>query len=366
MTGPAPGATSWATLLASASPLAATTPVPAVQTALLQYTGGTTGVPKGAVLTHRNLRSNAAQGRAWVPGLQDGQEVVYAVLPLFHAYGLTLCLTFAMSIGATLVLFPRFDVDQTLEAVRRRPATFLPGVPPIYQALAEQPGTRGVDLHSIRYAISGAMSLPVATVDLWESVTGGLLVEGYGMTETSPVALGNPVAASRRPGTVGVPFPSTEVRIVDPDDPARRTARSASLASSWCGARRSSPATGAGPTTPTRSCCGRLAPDRRRRGDGRRRLHQGRRPDQGTDHHRWVQRLPLRGGGGAAPVPRRQRRRRRGPAGRLRRRARGRRGRRRTPTPGRSGRSARGDPARISPATRSLARSSSSRSCRAR
>jgi len=218
MTGPAPGATPWTTLVASASPLAADHPRPVPsQTALLQYTGGTTGVPKGAILTHRNLRSNAAQGRAWVPGLQDGQEVVYAVLPLFHAYGLTLCLTFAMSIGATLVLFPRFDVDQTLDAVRRRPATFLPGVPPIYQALAEAAQARRVDLHSIRYAISGAMSLPVATVDLWESVTGGLLVEGYGMTETSPVSLGNPVAGSRRPGTVGVPFPSTEVRIVDPD-----------------------------------------------------------------------------------------------------------------------------------------------------
>ena len=104
--------------------------------ALLQYTGGTTGTPKGAILTHRNLRANAAQGRAWVPGLRDGEETVYAVLPLFHAYGLTLCLTFAMSIGATLVLFPRFDVDQVLEAMRRRPATFLPGGPADLPALA--------------------------------------------------------------------------------------------------------------------------------------------------------------------------------------------------------------------------------------
>jgi long-chain acyl-CoA synthetase len=221
MTGPAPGATPWATLVAAARPLAADHPRPVPsQTALLQYTGGTTGVPKGAILTHGNLRSNAAQGRAWVPGLEDGQEVVYAVLPLFHAYGLTLCLTFAMSIGATLVLFPRFDADQTLEAMRRRPATFLPGVPPIYQALADAARAREVDLHSIRYAISGAMSLPAATVDLWESVTGGLLVEGYGMTETSPISVGNPVAASRRPGTVGVPFPSTDVRIVNPHDPS--------------------------------------------------------------------------------------------------------------------------------------------------
>ncbi|MEH0844015.1 long-chain-fatty-acid--CoA ligase [Micromonospora sp. CPCC 205711] len=222
MTAPAPGALRWADLLAGASPLAADHPAPAADdTALLQYTGGTTGTPKGAILTHRNLRANAAQGRAWVPGLRDGEETVYAVLPLFHAYGLTLCLTFSVSIGATLVLFPRFDVDQTLAAVRRRPPTFLPAVPPIYERLAAAARERGVDLSSARYAISGAMALPPSTVELWESVTGGLLVEGYGMTETSPVALGNPVSPARRPGTVGVPFPSTEVRIVDPEDPAR-------------------------------------------------------------------------------------------------------------------------------------------------
>ncbi|SCG16934.1 long-chain acyl-CoA synthetase [Micromonospora echinofusca] len=225
MTGPAPGALSWERLVAEAGPLAAAHPAPGPDdTALLQYTGGTTGTPKGAILTHRNLRTNAAQGRAWVPGLRDGEETVYAVLPLFHAYGLTLCLTFSVGIGATLVLFPRFDLDQTLDAVRRRPPTFLPAVPPIYEKLATTARERGVDLSSARYAISGAMALPPATVELWESVTGGLLVEGYGMTETSPVALGNPVSPARRPGTVGVPFPSTDIRIVDPEDPSRERA----------------------------------------------------------------------------------------------------------------------------------------------
>jgi len=188
--------------------------------ALLQYTGGTTGTPKGAILTHANLRANAAQGQAWMPGLKDGEETVYAVLPLFHAYGLTLCLTYSMSVGATLVLLPRFDLDLMFEAIRRRPPTFLPAVPPIYERLAEAARERGVDLTSIRYAISGAMALPPAVVEKWESVTGGLLVEGYGMTETSPVALGNPAAPTRRPGTVGIPFPSTRMRIVDPDDPS--------------------------------------------------------------------------------------------------------------------------------------------------
>ena len=118
-----------------------------------------------------------------------------------------------------MLVLSRFDVDQVLEASRRRPATFLPAVPPVYQALAEAAVARGVDLSTIRYAISGAMSLPPATVEQWEAVTGGLLVEGYGMTETSPVTLGNPAGGTRRPGSVGVPFPSTVMRVVDPDDP---------------------------------------------------------------------------------------------------------------------------------------------------
>lgn len=188
--------------------------------ALLQYTSGTTGAPKGAILTHSNLQANAMQGRAWVPGLVEGEEVFYGVLPLFHAYGMTLCLTFAMSIGAKLVLFPKFDLDLVTDAARKSPPTFLPAVPPIYDQLARAASKGTVDLSTVRFAISGAMSLPVATVDRWEAATGGLLVEGYGMTETSPVALGNPMGPTRRPGTVGVPFPSTEIRIVDPDDPS--------------------------------------------------------------------------------------------------------------------------------------------------
>ncbi|MET0860678.1 MAG: long-chain-fatty-acid--CoA ligase [Microbacterium sp.] len=189
-------------------------------TALLQYTSGTTGSPKGAILTHRNLRANAMQGRAWVPGLNEGEETFYAVLPLFHAYGMTLCLTFAMSIGAKLVLFPKFDLSLVTAASRTSPPTFLPAVPPIYDQLSRASERGTIDVSTVRFAISGAMSLPVATVTRWEEATGGLLVEGYGMTETSPVALGNPIGPSRRPGTVGVPFPSTEIRVVDPEDPS--------------------------------------------------------------------------------------------------------------------------------------------------
>ena len=153
-------------------------------TALLQYTSGTTGDPKGAILTHANLRANAMQGRAWVPGLVDGKETFYGVLPLFHAYGMTLCLTFAMSIGAKLVLFPTFDLGLVTKAARTSPPTFLPAVPPIYDQLARAASRGTIDLSTVRFAISGAMSLPVATVQRWEEATGGLLVEGYGMTES--------------------------------------------------------------------------------------------------------------------------------------------------------------------------------------
>ncbi|GAA1757452.1 long-chain-fatty-acid--CoA ligase [Pseudarthrobacter sulfonivorans] len=192
-------------------------PRPAAQDlAVIQYTSGTTGLPKGAMLTHANLQANAAQGRAWVPGLKEGRETVYAVLPMFHAYGLTLCMTFALSIGAKLVLFPKFDVDLVLKALTKSPATFLPAVPPIYDRIAAAAAQRGIGLETIRFSISGAMNLPTATVETWEKATGGYLIEGYGLTETSPIAIGNPFGPSRKPGTVGVPFPLTDIRVVDP------------------------------------------------------------------------------------------------------------------------------------------------------
>jgi long-chain acyl-CoA synthetase len=214
------GAIEWEKV-ASTRKLAPSHPRPAPgDTAVLQYTSGTTGAPKGAILSHFNLRANAMQGEAWVPGLRDGEEVFYGILPMFHAYGLTLCMTFALSTGARLVLFPKFDEDLVLHAVRRIPPTFLPAVPPIYDRLVTAAAAQKVSLRGIRFGFSGAMSLPVATVERWESATGGLLVEGYGMTESSPISIGNPIGPSRRPGTVGVPFPSTEIRVVDPDDPS--------------------------------------------------------------------------------------------------------------------------------------------------
>ncbi|WP_193509018.1 long-chain-fatty-acid--CoA ligase [Cryobacterium sp. BB736] len=187
--------------------------------AILQYTSGTTGYPKGATLTHLNLTSNAAQARAWVPTVPRGTAVVYAVLPMFHAYGLTLCLTFAMSMGARLVLFPKFDPDLVLDVVKKHPATFLPAVPPIYERLMSRAKEKGVSLKGIQIAISGAMPLQASVVEPWEALTGGYLVEGYGLSEASPVLMANPVGTTRRAGTVGLPLPGTEIRVVDPDNP---------------------------------------------------------------------------------------------------------------------------------------------------
>jgi len=187
--------------------------------ALLQYTTGTTGNPKAAILTHRNLIANARQSRAWIPDIPDGGAVVYAVLPMFHAYGLTLCLTLAMSLGARLVLFPKFDPDLVLKVVKKRPATLFAAVPPIYRRTMQAAAERGVSLRGIGIGISGAMPLPTDVVEPWEAATGGWLVEGYGLSECSPVIAANPVASHRRVGAVGLPLPSTEVRVVDPEQP---------------------------------------------------------------------------------------------------------------------------------------------------
>jgi len=210
----------WEELLKSAPIDAHIVKPEAEDLALIQYTSGTTGYPKGAMLTHLNLGTNAAQARAWVPTVPPGTAVVYAVLPMFHAYGLTLCLTFAMSMGARLVLFPKFDPELVLAVIKKRPATFLPAVPPIYERLTAAADAAGVSLKGIEIAISGAMPLSASVVEPWEERTGGTLVEGYGLSETSPVLMANPVGPTRRAGTVGLPLPNTEIRVVDPENPS--------------------------------------------------------------------------------------------------------------------------------------------------
>ena len=222
LTAPVSGTSVWESLLRRA-PLPAAHPRPtAGDLAVLQYTSGTTGTPKGAMLSHGNLLANAHQSASFLPTARRGEGCVfYAVLPMFHAYGLTLCLTFAMAVAARLVLFPRFDADMTLDAVRRRPPTVLPLVPPIAERLLARAAERGVPLTGIDIAVSGAMALSEEVVVPFEAATGGYLVEGYGLSECSPVLMVNPPTERRRTGTAGLPLPGTEIRVVDPDEPER-------------------------------------------------------------------------------------------------------------------------------------------------
>jgi long-chain acyl-CoA synthetase len=194
---------------------------PAQDLAALQYTGGTTGTPKGAMLTHANLLANAYQTAAWDPGYVPGQEVTLAVLPLFHVFGLTLGLTTTMLIGGTVVLVPKFDVDLVLAEIKDNRPTILPGVPPIYQQIAESPQARSAHLDSIRTCVSGAMNLRRETVDSFRRATGAQVVQGYGMTETAPVIMANPLNGNARHVSVGVPMPGTLARIVSETDPSQ-------------------------------------------------------------------------------------------------------------------------------------------------
>jgi len=194
---------------------------PAADLALLQYTGGTTGLSKGVMLSHHNLRANVEQVRAWFPDADPGREVMMAVLPFFHVYGLTVCLLFGVRVGAALVLIPRFDLDQVLAAVDKYRPSLFPGVPTMYVAINNAVAKGGHDLSSIKACLSGAAPLPLEVAERFERYSGGRLVEGYGLSECSPVALANPIYGKRKAGTIGMPLPDTIARVVDPSDPGR-------------------------------------------------------------------------------------------------------------------------------------------------
>ena len=187
--------------------------------AVLLHTGGTTGTPKAAMLTHTNLRANANQAIAWVPMLHEGGENFLCLLPFFHAFGLTFNLFCAVQKAATQVMLPKFSVDQVLTAHERRPFTFFVGVPVMFERILDGAQKRGTSLGTLRYGVCGAAPMPPEVGARWEKATGGFFVEGYGMTETSPIVAGTPMGPSRRLGALGLPFPSTDVRVVDPEDP---------------------------------------------------------------------------------------------------------------------------------------------------
>jgi len=198
---------------------------PDAEVAVLQYTGGTTGVPKGAMLTHRNLVANAHQTAAWIPTRKDGQETILGAIPLFHVYGLTTVMLLGILIGAKIVLYPNpREVGHILKLIDRSKPSLFPGVPTMYIAILRHPDIAKYDLRSIKACVSGAAPLPNEVRHEFERVTGGRIVEGYGLTEASPVTHANPLQGLVKEG-IGIPFPDTDARIVQADDPSREVAQ---------------------------------------------------------------------------------------------------------------------------------------------
>ncbi len=186
--------------------------------ALLLYTSGTTGTPKGVPLSHANLIATTTQALEWVTPLVPGEEVFMACLPLFHVFGCSLSMNAGLTAGAMVHLIPKPETGLILDAIKRRTPTTMIAVPPLFNRLVTGAKERGVSLAGIRTGIAGAMPLRPELVEAWEDATGGLLIEGYGLSECSPIVAGNPVDRTRTPGSIGIPFPDTQVRLADPED----------------------------------------------------------------------------------------------------------------------------------------------------
>jgi len=183
--------------------------------ALLQYTGGTTGYPKGVMLTHKNLIANATACDAWLYEAKKGEEKILGVLPFFHVYGMTTVLILAVMQGYKMILLPKFDVETTLKTIHKQRPTIFPGAPTIYIGILNHPELGKYDLSSIESCLSGSAPLPVEVQQKFEEVTGGKLVEGYGLTESSPVTHANFVYGQKRvKGSIGVPWPDTDAAII--------------------------------------------------------------------------------------------------------------------------------------------------------
>ena len=183
--------------------------------ALLQYTGGTTGLAKGAMLTHRNLSANALQVRAWIPDFREGEEVVLGAIPFFHVYGMTVAMNYGLFSGYKIVLLPRPEIKAIVEAIEKHQVTHFPGVPTLYVAFNNFPGIEKRNVKSIRICLSGAAPLPVEVAKRFEELTGARLIEGYGLSEASPVTHSNPVLGLIKKGSIGMPFPGVDAKVVD-------------------------------------------------------------------------------------------------------------------------------------------------------
>ena len=192
---------------------------PGKDIALLQYTGGTTGVPKGAMLTHANIYSNVLQGELWDSETRYGEERMIGALPFFHAFALTGVVLGAARLGAEIIIHPKFELEDIVRDIDRKKATILPGVPTMFAAINDHPDLEKYDLTSLRRCVSGGAPLPRVVKEKFEARAGCVITEGYGLTETSPSVAVTPVHGTYKEGSVGLPLPGTTVTIVDLDDP---------------------------------------------------------------------------------------------------------------------------------------------------
>jgi long-chain acyl-CoA synthetase len=187
--------------------------------AALQYTGGTTGVAKGAILTHRNLSCNVQQVASWFVGAQRGKEVMLGCLPFFHVFGMTVSMNFPVHAAGAMVLMPNpRDIPLMMQSIAKHRVTLFPAVPAMFNAIINAPGLEKIDLTSVASCFSGGAPLPPDVLERFEALTGSKIVEGYGLTETSPVTHANPLNGTRKIGSIGVPFPNTDVKVVHVDD----------------------------------------------------------------------------------------------------------------------------------------------------
>jgi len=188
------------------------------EVAVLQYTGGTTGVSKGAMLTHKNISVNAQQALRWFPKCELGKEVLLACLPYFHSFGMTVSMNWPICSGAHIVLAPNpRDIADLVKSITKYRVTLFPALPALYVAINNFPGIGDVDVSSVKYCFSGSAPLPLEVLERFEKLTGSLITEGFGLSETSPITHANPLYGTRKPGSVGLPVPGTDMKIVDID-----------------------------------------------------------------------------------------------------------------------------------------------------
>jgi len=209
------------TLINSHQAVKANYPSSMEETAVLIYTGGTTGVSKGVELTHRNLSSNCQQARAWCMDFDDDKEIALGCLPFFHSYGLTAAMNMSIFYGWLNVLIPKPEALAILKAVQKYKVTFIPGVPTLFNAMINHPAIKKYSLNSVKACLSAAAPLPLETIRGFEAVTGILISEAYGLTETAPCTHAIPLGGKVKPGCIGLPIPSTDAKLVDIDNPDR-------------------------------------------------------------------------------------------------------------------------------------------------